>query len=151
MSRMENNQQVRVVHVRVGQQPVVLTVDGSLEAYQNLVGGYIEEIGWHMDDPMNPLLGGVSIIVNDDLPEPRPDGLDYNIQVRPDWVPFRGDVFFVRFNAAGDYVSLTDNDLLEINDLLPFMTRFSCYDGPRGLGASTTLQTKREPFWAAEA
>lgn len=35
---------MRVIHCRVGEKPEFVEVDGTLEAFQRLVGGYIQEV-----------------------------------------------------------------------------------------------------------
>lgn len=40
---------ISVLHVKVGEEPEVVTVDNTLEQMQNLVGGFIEVVGVAQD------------------------------------------------------------------------------------------------------
>lgn len=46
---MENNF-IKILHVKVGEKPIVTEIPDELEAMQNLVGGWIEEITPWNDD-----------------------------------------------------------------------------------------------------
>lgn len=96
---------IKVIMVRVGQDPMVEDMDNSLEAMQKAVGGYLEGAA---------LKPGVMLMCNEEgklkkLPTNRYVlGADLIV----------GDFFITRHNKAGDNVSLTKAD---IEQLLPLV------------------------------
>jgi len=88
---------IRVLVLPVGKPPEVREIDNGLEAMQAIVGGYIETVS---------LDGSVAAVVNEDGPRlhlPNNRIVGHSVVV--------GQVFVVRFNDEGEFVSLTDEDV----------------------------------------
>lgn len=85
---------VKVVVCRTGQRPVEELIDGSLESWQAIVGGYVQMI--HLG-------GGISVACNE-------DGMMLNLPQNA--CGLLGDFFFTRTDPrTGDSVSLTEQDV----------------------------------------
>lgn len=80
-------------------------IDNSLEACQEIVGGYIEMVAVNDD--------GLYLVCDE---EGKLKGKDVNFAFNSDLIV--GDVFFVRVDEDGDFASITDKDLLEIDGLI---------------------------------
>jgi hypothetical protein len=94
---------IKVIMVRVGQDPVVENMDNSLEAMQKAVGGYIEGM---------PLFADIMLICNE---QGKLERLPLNRCVAGEHIV--GD-FFITRNKNGHNVSLTHAD---IKQLIPFL------------------------------
>jgi|HubBroStandDraft_1064217.scaffolds.fasta_scaffold50274_4 hypothetical protein len=97
---MSPGKPVRVMSFRVGHAPVVLVVPNTLDTFQTLVAGYIENLN---------LGGGLSIWINE-------DGLRLRLPPNPAASelarrPIVGDACVVRNGARGELCDLTDADL----------------------------------------
>jgi len=90
---------VKVLYMRVGESPEVVTIDHSLEAMQHLVHGYIELVR---------LSDGVDLWCNE---EGLLDGSLPNRFVREVGGEIRGDFFIARTNDDGATVSIEDRDI----------------------------------------
>lgn len=81
---MAKTKSKKVIVVRVGQKPVVETIDGSLESMQKLVGGYIERVN---------VGNGMALYCNE-------EGL--LIGLPPNGTPYKGQQF------VGDYFIINE-------------------------------------------
>lgn len=114
--------EIQIIHVRVGQPPVVKTVQNELNEFNKLVGGHLEcidldgfdlicnEEGEIRDLPLNRIIPaqapevpeGIEIIYMDDnLAEPGQMG---------EW-RIKGDFFICRHDDDGDFASLQSEDI----------------------------------------
>ena len=93
---------ITVVTVRQNQPAKVEEIDGSLESMQAIVGGYVEAVHVHA-------LRGVDLFCNE-------DGIE--LELPGNGCGIRGSYFFVRHNAEGNPVSLTNADIARIKDYL---------------------------------
>lgn len=87
------NRLVKVVAVRVGQEPQVESIDSSLEGFQEFVGGSIGG---------SCLVNRVSIIAND-------DGL--HLQLPYNRAGMVGDFFFCKHHHQGKEIDMKPNDI----------------------------------------
>ncbi len=90
--------EITIVTVRLGLKPQIEKIDGSLEAMQAIVGGYIEK------SPCDSM-PGVDLICNE-------EGMSLSLE--PNGCGILGSFFFARFGEEGDWVNLTLADILEI-------------------------------------
>ena len=98
--------EVRIILKRVGLKPEEKIIPNTLEAKQELVHGYIENV--YLDDI------GVDLICNE---EGKLDNMDPNLTLFYDYIA--GDCFFIGddFEHAG-YKSLTDEEIEKIKDFI---------------------------------
>ena len=98
--------EVRIILKRVGLKPEEMIIPNTLEAKQELVHGYIENV--YLDDI------GVNLICNE---EGKLDNMDPNLTLFYDYIA--GDCFFIGddFEHAG-YKSLTDEEIEKIKDFI---------------------------------
>jgi Domain of unknown function (DUF3846) len=98
---MSPGKPVRVMAFRVGHAPVVLVVPNTLDTFQALVQGYVEDIR---------LSGGLSLWCNE-------DGLRLHLPPNPAASELAhrgivGDTVVVRNDGRGELCDLTDADLM---------------------------------------
>lgn len=97
---------IRVLSVPVGKPPAIVEVDGTLECYQSLVGGWLEAI----------LLPGtrLDLVCNE---EGGLKGLPINRQIGGGFI--RGDFFITATDPEGEWRSLTDAEVEQAKRALP--------------------------------
>lgn len=89
-----------VLHVSVEQEPQIVTIDGSLESMQALVGGWLEHV--QLDD-------GLDLYCNE---EGRLRNLPLNLRrENPIGNTLNGDFFLCRSDQDGEAISLTPQDI----------------------------------------
>ena len=99
---------MRVVLKRVGCEPEVVEIDGSLDSMQGIVDGYIE--AFPLDET------GCCIICNEEG-KIRNLAINFIIEVGNGHVEaISGDVFFCRYGVE-DFESVTDNDIAGIMNM----------------------------------
>jgi hypothetical protein len=107
-------EKLTVVHVEVGKNPVVKTVDYTIEELQKLVGGYIETV--HVTDD-------ILLVVNehgklDELPVNFITIVSKNGELIPTDV-IHGDVFFTSW-AGSEFVSLDKTQIQQIKNMFKY-------------------------------
>ena len=92
---------VRVLVKPVGDAPVETWVDGTLESYQAIVNGYCERI------VLTPgAATGIDLVIDE---EGLLKSVEFNFVSNHGVI--MGNCFFVRYDAHGNWVSLTDGDV----------------------------------------
>lgn len=97
-------EKIMVAVKKVDEAVDFVEIDNTLEAAQEIVGGYIEMVS----------IGNGIYFVCDD--EGKLKGKNFNFEFGGDYIV--GDVFFVRADDEGDFASLDENDIYEIEDII---------------------------------
>lgn len=97
-------EKITVAIKKVGEAVDMAEIDNTLEAAQEIVGGYIE-----MVDVGN----GLYLVCNE---EGKITGEDFNFALEGDYIV--GDVFFVRVDEDGEFASVDENDIYDIEDII---------------------------------
>ena len=84
--------QIKVVIVRVGEQPQIELINDDLKTMQTIVGGYIE---------VQNLDCGFYLTCNE-------DGI--RLKLAPNGCSILGNYFITKINNTGDYISLNDKE-----------------------------------------
>jgi Domain of unknown function (DUF3846) len=113
-------EKLTVVHVEVGKEPVVKTIDHTLEEMHKLVGGYIETVRIAED---------ILLIVNetgmiDELPVNFVTLVSRNGELVPVHV-IHGNVFFVTWDGE-EFVSLNEEQVHRVKNMFK-LDRKVCY------------------------
>lgn len=99
---------LRIIHKKVRQAPEVKMIPDKSEALRELVGGYLEAIH---------IAHGFCCVLNEEgvLLGLKPHGM--LLALRRDGVvgyDIAGDIFFTKVNEEGDYVSLTEDEVISL-------------------------------------
>ena len=97
-------EKIMVAVKKVDEAVDFVEIDNTLEAVQAIVGGYIEIV--EVDD-------GLYMVCDE---EGKLKGKAFNFELNGDYIV--GDVFFVRVDDEGDFASLDENDIYDIEDLI---------------------------------
>lgn len=97
-------EKITVAIKKVDEAVDFVEINNTLEAYQAIVDGYIEMVG----------IGDDIYMVCDE--EGKLKGKAFNFELNGDYIV--GDVFFVRVDDEGDFTSLDENDIYDIEDII---------------------------------
>jgi hypothetical protein len=92
---------LKVVVCVPNERPIIRTIDDNLEAFQEIVGGYIEVVTHYIP--------GYDIICNE---EGRLMDLPRNL------FHIRGTFYVTKSNVEGDFISLSEEDLEKVIDFI---------------------------------
>jgi len=98
------DEKITVAVKKVNEAVDFVEIDNTLEAAQEIVGGYIEMVG---------IGNGIYLVCNE---EGKITGEDFNFDLNGDYIV--GDVFFVRVDDEGEFASLDESDIYDIEDLI---------------------------------
>lgn len=97
---------VKIVYLKVNEEPKVMEIENTLEAKQKLVGGLIEEV---------PFRRGISLICNE---EGKILNLKPNLFFKDDFIA--GDCFFIGDDGMSeDFKSLTNEQVKTVINNIP--------------------------------
>ena len=99
-----NMSKIQVVVKEPMKKPEIRTIENTLKAKQEIVGGYIEYF---------PFINGYDIVLNE---EGKLEHLPANIVIHHDIVV--GTIFISKANERGEDVGLTDEECEEVMNLL---------------------------------
>lgn len=100
---------IKVLFKRVGYSTMVKCIPNTLEAFQGLVGGYIETVGG--------LGGDLVLVVNE---EGKLKGLDPHL-LTENYDVLVGDVIVTAYDGEGDFRDLTDEEITTAIEILEEM------------------------------
>jgi len=95
----------------------VIELDGSVAAYHAAIGGYMEVFHTRVTrDPMDSVIG----LCDEDGWRGTPIANVWSPYVSNRAHTIAGNILLVRAAPDGDFVSLTDDDIADINAMLPY-------------------------------
>lgn len=101
-------EEIRVVVKNVGEKPKVVTIKNEWEEFSKIVDGYLETVPYWPE----PISRQVHMYCNE---KGKLRGLDVNINLFP-YDMIVGNIFFSRVNDDGETVSITDQDIEDIEE-----------------------------------
>jgi hypothetical protein len=112
---------ILVVIKNVNEPAVIAKIEDTLEASQEIVGGYIEAVSLYSFSQQVNFLKfrnldqyNICFMVNE-------EGLLQNLQ--PNWMYFVGNIFVTKTNEDGEPISLTEDEALTISEAINYVGR----------------------------
>lgn len=100
------NNKLKIVYLKVNEEPKIIEIEDTLEAKQKLVGGLIEIV---------PFRRGIDLICNE---EGKIYNLRPNLFFKEDYIA--GDCFFIGDDGISEnFVSLTDEQIKRVLNEIP--------------------------------